>query len=198
MRIDAREPDAASKLDREGSTNKNPGRTSDDTAVPEDLGADFVDRANLGVRGPRLFGRLSEFPELGPGAATEIAALTATSPWTGSPVWVHGDLYPRHLLHTDGVLSGIIDWGDTHAGDPALDLTLGFTLLPPDAVPAFRAAYGSIDHDTWARARFHAWRYLLMIASYVRETGDVGMGRIVRWTAESLGVEVPRGMPGRS
>lgn len=38
--IDAREPDASPKLDREGSTNENPGRTSDDT------GADLRSRAS--------------------------------------------------------------------------------------------------------------------------------------------------------
>ncbi|MFC6847283.1 phosphotransferase [Streptomyces caelestis] len=35
---------------------------------------------------------------------------------------VHGDLGPGHLLAQDGALTGVIDFGDAHIGDPAVDL----------------------------------------------------------------------------
>jgi aminoglycoside phosphotransferase (APT) family kinase protein len=37
------------------------------------------------------------------------------------PVLLHADLGPEHLLVHDGRLAGVIDWGDTRIGDPALD-----------------------------------------------------------------------------
>jgi len=37
------------------------------------------------------------------------------------PVLTHSDLGPEHLLCRDGRLVGVIDWGDTRLGDPALD-----------------------------------------------------------------------------
>ncbi len=38
-----------------------------------------------------------------------------------TPALIHADLGPEHLLVRDGRLSGVIDWGDMHVGDPALD-----------------------------------------------------------------------------
>jgi aminoglycoside phosphotransferase (APT) family kinase protein len=37
------------------------------------------------------------------------------------PALLHADLGPAHLLVRDGRLGGVIDWGDTRVGDPALD-----------------------------------------------------------------------------
>jgi aminoglycoside phosphotransferase (APT) family kinase protein len=37
------------------------------------------------------------------------------------PALLHADLGPAHLLVRDGRLAGVIDWGDTRVGDPALD-----------------------------------------------------------------------------
>ncbi|MBA3383506.1 MAG: phosphotransferase [Actinobacteria bacterium] len=37
------------------------------------------------------------------------------------PALVHADLGPEHLLVRDSRLAGVIDWGDTRVGDPALD-----------------------------------------------------------------------------
>jgi aminoglycoside phosphotransferase (APT) family kinase protein len=37
------------------------------------------------------------------------------------PTLIHADLGPEHMLVRDGRLAGVIDWGDTRIGDPALD-----------------------------------------------------------------------------
>ncbi len=47
---------------------------------------------------------------------TEVETLTGFS-----PVLVHADLGPEHLRVRDSRLVGVIDWGDTRIGDPALD-----------------------------------------------------------------------------
>jgi aminoglycoside phosphotransferase (APT) family kinase protein len=38
------------------------------------------------------------------------------------PTWLHGDLHPRNILVENGIITGIIDWGDMTSGDLATDL----------------------------------------------------------------------------
>ncbi len=45
-------------------------------------------------------------------------------------MWVHGDLHPANVVVSDGTLSGIVDFGDLFAGDPAWDLAAASVLLP--------------------------------------------------------------------
>ncbi|HEY0692459.1 MAG TPA: phosphotransferase [Kribbella sp.] len=64
---------------------------------------------------------------------------------------IHGDLGPGHILIQDGVVTGIIDWTDSHLGDPALDLSW---LLYGASEPMARAvgdAYG-VREDEQRRA----------------------------------------------
>ena len=45
-----------------------------------------------------------------------------------------GDLYVRHLLLNELCeLTGVIDWGDVHLGDPAVDLMIAYSFLPLSA-----------------------------------------------------------------
>jgi aminoglycoside phosphotransferase (APT) family kinase protein len=70
---------------------------------------------------------------------------------------VHGDFYARHVLvDADHKVSAVIDWGDVHLGDPAVDLAIAHSFLPPDAHEAFRDAYGKIEERTWLLARLRA------------------------------------------
>jgi aminoglycoside phosphotransferase (APT) family kinase protein len=70
---------------------------------------------------------------------------------------VHGDFYVRHLLVDEKHhLAGVIDWGDIHLGDPAIDLAIAHTFLPLNAHESFRKAYGEISEDTWALAKLRA------------------------------------------
>jgi aminoglycoside phosphotransferase (APT) family kinase protein len=85
-------------------------------------------------------------------------AALATPAWGGAPVWLHGDLHPANILVHRGTISAVIDFGDITAGDPAVDLSVAWMLLPADCRGAFRDAYraasGHADSDdTWARAR---------------------------------------------
>lgn len=97
---------------------------------------------------------------------------------SGRRAIVHGDLYARHLLlEDDGSLSGIIDWGDLHEGDPAVDLAVAWSFLPPAARGAFRAAYGPIDDGTWYLARLRAVHYGALLIDYARGVGDERLDR---------------------
>jgi aminoglycoside phosphotransferase (APT) family kinase protein len=107
-------------------------------------------------------------------AALSLAeSLSETPPRTGPTGWVHGDLYARHLLVDDSRrINGIIDWGDVHLGDPALDLSIAFAFLPPEGRRQFHAAYGEIDKSTWDRARFRALHNGFALLVYGRSVGD--------------------------
>ena len=70
------------------------------------------------------------------------------------PTWIHGDLHARNVITREGVLSGVIDWGDMARGDPAMDLYSLWMLLPdPHARAEALAAYGAVSKATLARAR---------------------------------------------
>jgi aminoglycoside phosphotransferase (APT) family kinase protein len=93
-------------------------------------------------------------------------------------VIVHGDLYGRHVL-VDGEshVCGVIDWGDVHRGDPAVDLAAAFEAFPPAAREAFASAYGAASDRTWASARYRALYHSAMVAHYGLRIGDREMLR---------------------
>ena len=68
------------------------------------------------------------------------AALAAPG-YDGPPAWLHGDLHPANILVNDGQVSGVIDFGDITAGDPASDLSVAWMLLPPGCHDSFWSAY---------------------------------------------------------
>src|SRR5205807_941090 len=102
-----------------------------------------------------------------------VERLAKAAPHNAPPCWVHGDLYSRHLLvNESGMLCGVIDWGDVHLGDPALDISIALSFLPPKARPEFEAAYGPIDETAWDRARFKAIWYGAPLIEYGMDVGD--------------------------
>jgi aminoglycoside phosphotransferase (APT) family kinase protein len=142
---------------------------------------DDIERANHQKRAPMMKERLRA---IAPGVrGVDVDALLglvdrlATAPsWAEPPRWVHGDLYARHLLVGDAHrLCGVIDWGDVHLGDPALDLSIAFSFLPAAGRGAFREAYGPLDAATWDRARFRALRYASLLIDYGADIGDAAI-----------------------
>ena len=91
---------------------------------------------------------------------------------------VHGDLYVRHLMVSEDALPcGVIDWGDVHLGDIALDLSIAHSFLPPAGHDVFRNAYGPIDESTWQLARFRALTYGLILTLYGHSVMDADLVR---------------------
>ena len=95
--------------------------------------------------------------------------LVATPPWTGPPLWLHGDLHPANILIRDGELCGVIDFGDITAGDPACDLSAGWIMFDEPSRSVFRQAAGTVDDYTWVRAR--GWALSLSLA-YLESSAD--------------------------
>ncbi|GAA5609505.1 aminoglycoside phosphotransferase family protein [Streptomyces platensis] len=91
------------------------------------------------------------------GIADEVRAVwddaVAAPEWDGPPVWVHGDLHPANVVVSDGTLSGVIDFGDMCAGDPAWDLAAAWVILPAGGAARFFDVYARADEATIRRAR---------------------------------------------
>jgi aminoglycoside phosphotransferase (APT) family kinase protein len=67
---------------------------------------------------------------------------------------LHGDLHPRNILVENGVITGIIDWGDITSGDIANDLAAIWMLFSQrNARQQVIAEYGEISQATLLRAK---------------------------------------------
>ncbi|WP_326783397.1 aminoglycoside phosphotransferase family protein [Streptomyces sp. NBC_00151] len=108
-----------------------------------------------------------------PAAVRAVWEDAAAAPdWTGPRLWLHGDLHPANILTTNGTFSGVIDFGDLFAGDPAFDLAAAWILLPDGAVDRFHEAYRpSPDPATLRRAR--GWAVLRALSCL--HIGDAGV-----------------------
>jgi aminoglycoside phosphotransferase (APT) family kinase protein len=134
---------------------------------------DPLDRLSLPKRLPRFRSRLDDLVSFGYPDLARIAGAMMTltvsrieaGPALGPPTVVgHGDLDARHLLADDASnLSGLIDWGDVHAGHRATDLGIAYEFLPPDAREAFWSAYGRNDETLQWWARFRALDHALAV-----------------------------------
>jgi aminoglycoside phosphotransferase (APT) family kinase protein len=80
------------------------------------------------------------------------AALEA--PIDVAPTWLHGDLHAGNLLVDEGVITGVIDWGDMASGDRATDLaTLWMNLSDRKARENAMRACSGVSDATWLRAK---------------------------------------------
>lgn len=91
---------------------------------------------------------------------------------------VHGDLYERHVLVDDANrVCGVIDWGDVHAGDPALDLTVLYRFFPAPERDEFLRVYGRIDARMAHVARLRAAHHAGTVAFFAHATHDAPLLR---------------------
>ncbi len=120
-------------------------------------GIPLAARSDVDTKNLHTLGDLVDTPAV---RRVRDAALAAPR-WPGPPVWLHGDLHPANILVNDARITGIIDFGDLTAGDPATDLSVAWMLLPPDHHDTFRTTYKADPH-TWTRAR--GWALALSLA----------------------------------
>lgn len=149
---------------------------------PTGLGPDAIGRLDV----PKLTARIRRLiPQLhvhglvvDPGPALDLVESSQDLRAGNPSALVHGDLYARHLLISGrGTLSGVIDWGDLHANDPAADLSVAWSFLPLSARDEFRRGYGEIDDRRWRLARLRALHYAAVLMDYGRGIQDASLVR---------------------
>jgi aminoglycoside phosphotransferase (APT) family kinase protein len=85
---------------------------------------------------------------------------------------MHGDLHFRHLLVEGRAASGVIDWGDVCRADPAIDLPLFWSFVPPEGRGAFLDAYGPVNETQLLRARVLSIQLCAVLAHYGHDEGQ--------------------------
>ncbi len=149
-------------------------------AIVRDLPPDELGRLDHARCFPKARDRLAALHAVGAIAdpqplVDELLAIAPRANEAGARI-VHGDLYARHVLVAeDGRLAGVIDWGDVHAGDPALDLSVAELIFTAGDREAFFAAYGDVEARTRERARYRAIYHAALVADYGVRIGDGGL-----------------------
>jgi aminoglycoside phosphotransferase (APT) family kinase protein len=116
-----------------------------------------------------------------------VAALAAPG-YDGPPVWLHGDLHPANILVNDGQVSGVIDFGDITAGDPASDLSVAWMLLPAGSHAIFWSAYqaaGGRAGDA-VRARARGWALNFAVVFLAHSEDNPVLRQVGRRTLSSV------------
>ncbi|MDO5535788.1 MAG: aminoglycoside phosphotransferase family protein [Propionibacteriaceae bacterium] len=131
-------------------------------------------------------------PDLAAALAPRWDAWSRTPDHDGTDVWLHGDLHPHNLVvGADRLLSGVIDWGDLTAGDPACDLAAAWLTFDADGRARFIAQYEhGLPHDAalWARAR--AWALHLGLIFATQSDDEPALAAIGRHALEALAAEL--------
>lgn len=147
-------------------------------AIDAGLGEDEIGRLDHTQRMSKLDGRFTALAAAGLIGETApllevLHAIAPQGPRRERLCIVHGDLYAKHVfIHDDGRVRGVIDWGDIHLGDPAIDVSVAFELLPPQARSAFEQAYGPTDERTRELAQYRAIYHAALLAYYGHRIDD--------------------------
>jgi aminoglycoside phosphotransferase (APT) family kinase protein len=105
--------------------------------------------------------------------------LRDTAPWAGPPVWLHGDLHPANLLIRGGRLSGIVDFGDLTAGDPATDLAVAWLAFDANGREKFWSGLPvRYRSDAALRDRAHGWALVMATALAAHSDDNPGMAAL--------------------
>jgi aminoglycoside phosphotransferase (APT) family kinase protein len=153
------------------------------TPAPPDAPINPYRGVPLANRRTAVFENLAAVADLVDSTAAQHVwdVATAAPAWDGDPVWLHGDLHPANILVDRGRISGVIDFGDITAGDPAADLSVAWMLLPAEHHDAFRntyrdAASRAADDDIWVRAR--GWALTLSLAFLAHSADNPQLSQI--------------------
>jgi aminoglycoside phosphotransferase (APT) family kinase protein len=137
---------------------------------------DVFDRLNTSTRRVRTSECLRGIVNAGVGVdAFRIEAILDTAPAYDprAETLVHGDLHSAQILVDESNhLAGVIDWGDVHVGDPAVDLAAIHAILPRECHDAFIDMYGVVTDDAWAVARARALWHTTMVLAQAVDTKD--------------------------
>ncbi len=94
----------------------------------------------------------------------------------GAASLVHNDLWAEHILvdSRSGRVSGVIDWGDTVIGDPAIDFACLYTWYGKSWLENVLAHYtGKLDAEVISRSRYLATCVAIHCITLGRDLGRV-------------------------
>ncbi|MBM7573037.1 phosphotransferase [Aquibacillus albus] len=124
---------------------------------------DQMDRMNIEKRKQMLESQIEKAKQFGfiqgkIASQLEEIFLNIDNPTDSIPkTLVHGDLHFRNLLvNKSGKITSVIDWGDSHIGHPAIDLSVVYSFLPKEARTTFFKLYGNVHQETKRIAQFKA------------------------------------------
>jgi aminoglycoside phosphotransferase (APT) family kinase protein len=138
-------------------------------AAPRDAPRNAYRGVPLSVRAPSVELALPAAPARSRARVQQawVRALSAPE-HHGPPRWLHGDLHGLNILAARGRISGVIDFGDLCAGDPATDLAVAWLVLDGPARRRLRQLVAP-DDAIWERARGWAVLLGLMFALHARD-----------------------------
>jgi aminoglycoside phosphotransferase (APT) family kinase protein len=91
-------------------------------------------------------------------------------------VLVHGDLHFKNIIVNDSnQIEGIIDWGDAHIGNPELDLSIVYSLIPSEVRNNFYEIYGEISVKSKQLAKFKAIYTTILLLLFANEQKDIAL-----------------------
>jgi aminoglycoside phosphotransferase (APT) family kinase protein len=153
-----------------------------DAEVAYELPVDANRRADMRTRVPKTREQLRELERAGiwqrPASVDRLLdSAEALPPWDAATV-VHGDLHFRQVLVDDGGMpTGVIDWVDVCRSDPAIDLSMYWSYLPPAGREVFLAEYGAVGEEQLLRARVVALSLSAALANYGYEEGFLSVSQ---------------------
>ncbi|MEO1303456.1 MAG: aminoglycoside phosphotransferase family protein [Pseudomonadota bacterium] len=108
----------------------------------------------------------------------------SADPHGAAPSWLHGDLQGGNILVANGQISAIIDFGLSGVGDPACDLMVAWSVLPPDIRSIFRESMSCDDH-AWSRGKGWALSVSVIALDFYRDR-NAALSTISRQTIEAV------------
>jgi len=145
-------------------------RTLHDVELGEPLPLDVNRRADMSHRAPLVRKQLDDLGRHEARAERVLAEAEGLPPSEHFAL-VHGDLHVRQVLAEGTRLTGVIDWVDVCRSDPAIDLSLLWSFVPPSGRGAFLEAYGPLDEAQLVRARVVALSLCAALAGHARAEG---------------------------
>jgi aminoglycoside 2''-phosphotransferase len=130
--------------------------------------------------------------------ARQREAFAGAQASAGTPVLLHADIKPAHLLHdpATGALTGLLDWGDACLGHGDFDLAIVGAFCGPRTLDGLLARWDGLDRDRAHRSiPFLLTVRWLADAFYVKRRGgdaDLLAGALRR-LREHLQADVGRG-----
>ena len=146
-----------------------------DADVAYRLPADANRRADMSTRVPKAREQLDALGAAGiwqrPAAVDRLLDEAERLPRSDASIVVHGDLHFRQVLVDETTLTGVIDWVDVCRSDPAIDLSMFWSYLPPEGRDVFLAEYGEVSNEQLPRARVVALSLSAALAHYAHDEG---------------------------